>query len=435
MRRRGSVCIRKLGVRAMPPEGYAAAARGGVRRLHGLAHRDARSRLDGARHAGPLRGASAEPRRVSQRDPRSAGLDSTSPICCRAMAATSGSTTSPRRCGPRRCSSSAISSPRSGSARWPLAIRTRARGRPSTGSTATSRRAATCPGSRSARAAARSSRTCSPPTASTELFGRLVRGIEEGYAGVEGNDTPDTFIITIDGEEVFSAEIGGPEDHEVQARDMNEARVIHRRPHDGHARPGDGRAARCGFTFRERPFERQDVWEPARRDSQEIHMIGGLPKLRPVGIEGPYDVTGVSRRRAAIGSSSVSRLRRDESACAERIFLQLARRAYPASGHDGRHRGAARVLPQAREQRRHVRRRHPGRRRAHPRQSALPLSHRARSGRRAGGRRAPDQRRRAGLAAVVLPLEQHSRRGADRRWPSAGRLRAPGVLEAGRSAG
>ena len=42
-----------------------------------------------------------------------------------------------------------------------------------------------------------------PADAEYKLFGRLVRGVEEGYAGVEGNETPDTFVITIDGEEVF----------------------------------------------------------------------------------------------------------------------------------------------------------------------------------------------------------------------------------------
>ena len=42
-----------------------------------------------------------------------------------------------------------------------------------------------------------------------------------------------------------------------------------------------------GFTFRERPAQRQDVWVPALRDSQEIHFTGGLPKLKTVGIEGP----------------------------------------------------------------------------------------------------------------------------------------------------
>ena len=74
-----------------------------------------------------------------------------------------------------------------------------------------------------------------PADGEYKLFGRLVRGVEEGYAGVEGNDTPHTFVITIDGEEVYSAEIGGPKDHEAQAKDMNEAQADHRRAHDRHA--------------------------------------------------------------------------------------------------------------------------------------------------------------------------------------------------------
>jgi len=48
------------------------------------------------------------------------------------------------------------------------------------------------------------------------------------------------------------------------------------------------------FTWRERPAQRQDVWQPALRDSQEIHMVGGMPKIRTAMIEGPYSVTGVS---------------------------------------------------------------------------------------------------------------------------------------------
>ena len=46
-----------------------------------------------------------------------------------------------------------------------------------------------------------------------------------------------------------------------------------------------------------------------------------------------------------------------------------------------------------------------------------------------GGCRAPGQRFRAGIAAVVLPLEQHSRRRAARRGRRAGRLAKPAVLE------
>ena len=176
-----------------------------------------------------------------------------------------------------------------------------------------------------------------PADGEYKLFGRLVRGIEEGYAGVESNDLPHTFVITIDGAEVFSAEIGGPKDHEVQAKDMNEARgIIDARmtarvkvtagPHD------------VGFTFRERPSQRQDVWVPSLRDSQEIHFIGGLPKLKTVGIEGPYDVTGVSptpsRERIfvctpATGSGEAGpKAAVEETACATRILTHLARRAF-----------------------------------------------------------------------------------------------------------
>ena len=47
----------------------------------------------------------------------------------------------------------------------------------------------------------------------------------------------------------------------------------------------------------------------------------------------------------------------------------------------------------------------------------------------APGAAVPAQRPRAGVAAVVLPLEQHSRRRAARRSPSQGTLREPAVLE------
>ncbi len=39
--------------------------------------------------------------------------------------------------------------------------------------------------------------------------GRLLRTVAEGYVGVEGHETPHQFVVTIDGEQVFSAPIGG----------------------------------------------------------------------------------------------------------------------------------------------------------------------------------------------------------------------------------
>jgi hypothetical protein len=170
-----------------------------------------------------------------------------------------------------------------------------------------------------------------PADGEYKLSGRLVRGVEEGYAGVEGNDLPDTFVITVDGAEVYSAQIGGPKDHEVQARDMNEARTMIDARMTGRvtvtAGPHD-----VGFTWRDRPSQRQDVWQPSLRDSQEVHMIGGLPRLKTVGVEGPYRVTGISatpsRDRIFICQPDAVQ---EELPCATKILTNLARRAYRRS--------------------------------------------------------------------------------------------------------
>jgi hypothetical protein len=84
-----------------------------------------------------------------------------------------------------------------------------------------------------------------------------------------------------------------------------------------------------GYTWRERPFERQDVWQPARRDSQEVHLITGLPRLKAVMVEGPYKVTGISstpsREKIFICRPAGAT---DETPCATRILTNLTRRAY-----------------------------------------------------------------------------------------------------------
>src|SRR5687767_13028021 len=178
-----------------------------------------------------------------------------------------------------------------------------------------------------------------PADGEYKLFGRLVRGIEEGYAGVESNDLPHTFVITVDGAEVHAVEIGGHEDHKVQAKDMNEARTIldarmtarvtlAAGPHD------------IGFTFKERPGQPQDVWQPSVRDSQEIHFIGGLPKLKTVGIEGPYNATGVSstpsRERLFVCRPAAGAAAAAQTTCAQRVLSNLAKRAYrrPVTAED-----------------------------------------------------------------------------------------------------
>ena len=170
-----------------------------------------------------------------------------------------------------------------------------------------------------------------PADGEYKLSARLFRGVEEGYIGVEGNDTPNTFVITIDGEEVFSTTIGGPKDHEEQGKSLTETQPVIDARMTGKVKVTAG-PHEVGFTWRERPAQRQDVWQPALRDSQEVHMVGGMPKIRTAMIEGPYNVTGVSatasRDRVLVCKPSSTS---EESACAERIFTNLTRRAYRRS--------------------------------------------------------------------------------------------------------
>jgi hypothetical protein len=167
-----------------------------------------------------------------------------------------------------------------------------------------------------------------PADAEYKLSGRLVRGVQEGYAGVEGNDFPYTFVITVDGTEVYSAPIGGPKDDEIQAADLAAAQPIIDKRMTGRARITAG-PHDVGFTWKERPFQLQDVWEPSKRDSQEIHMVGGMPKLRTVSIDGPYNVFGLSegpsRQRLYVCHPTSSA---DETTCANKILANLAHHAY-----------------------------------------------------------------------------------------------------------
>jgi mono/diheme cytochrome c family protein len=161
------------------------------------------------------------------------------------------------------------------------------------------------------------------------LSGRLLRTVAEGYVGVEGQETPHEFIITVDGEQVHSGLVGGKEDHELSSKDILEIKVqvdkrmtsprvpITAGPHD------------VGFAWKEKPVREQNVLQPALRESQEAHNPGGIPKLRTVTIEGPYNVTGVSNTpsRDHIFVCRPSKAS-EEAACAQRILTTLARRAY-----------------------------------------------------------------------------------------------------------
>jgi hypothetical protein len=167
-----------------------------------------------------------------------------------------------------------------------------------------------------------------PADADYQLTGRLIWAVIEGLVGVEGAEKPREFVITIDGEEKYRAPIGGEQDHRVNADDITRTRPVI-----------DGRMTarmfvtagphEVGFTWVDQPGQEQAVWQPARRDSQEVHFVGGWPKLRTVSIDGPYNVRGISptpsRERLLVCQPATAGA---EAGCAERIVSTLARRAF-----------------------------------------------------------------------------------------------------------
>ena len=125
-------------------------------------------------------------------------------------------------------------------------------------------------------------------------------------------------------------------------------------------------------------------------------------------------------RRAVSASSSAGRRRaRTKPRAPGRIVSATRAPRLPAARHGPRYRGAARALSRG-ARRRRVRRRHRGRapRDARPARSSCSGSSAIR--RHGGGRALSHQRSGAGLAPVVLPVEQHSRRSSCWTRPSAG---------------
>ena len=161
------------------------------------------------------------------------------------------------------------------------------------------------------------------------LSGRLIFGLIEGYFGVEGHDTPHEFVILVDGEQVYSAQIGGPEIHDLQIEDQVLAKLeidqlmtsspipISAGPHD------------VAFTWVERPEKEQNAWQPPLRSSQDVHNIAGYPRLETATITGPFSVTGVSdtpsRERIFVCEPASAA---EEAPCAAEIFSTLAKRAF-----------------------------------------------------------------------------------------------------------
>ena len=189
-------------------------------------------------------------------------------------------------------------------------------------------------------------------------------------------------------------------------------------------RAGRGRTARRRRVVRPRAVGagRAAAAAAARPRAHQRPALHGLRERR-LGADRRPVQSGRTRprtRRAAARCSSASR-RLDAEERALRDEDPVAHRPARLSpaGDERRRRDAADVLRRRPARRRQLRRRHPVRARAGAGRSRLPAARASRSGRpRAGGQRQrrglSHERHRDRLAAVVLPVEQHSRRAPDR---------------------
>jgi hypothetical protein len=168
-----------------------------------------------------------------------------------------------------------------------------------------------------------------PADAEYVLSGRLLRTVAEGYVGVEGHDVPHEFIITVDGEQVFSVPVGGKEDHESSSKSITLAQVEMDQKMTSPRIPVTAGPHELAFTWVDMPEQEQNVWQPALRETLEAHNPSGIPRLESAIIEGPYDATGVSatpsRDRVFVCQPKSAA---EEPDCAREIVSTLARRAF-----------------------------------------------------------------------------------------------------------
>ncbi|HVH29320.1 MAG TPA: DUF1592 domain-containing protein [Vicinamibacterales bacterium] len=170
-----------------------------------------------------------------------------------------------------------------------------------------------------------------PLDAQYDVSVRLLRNIV-GY--ITGLEWPHQLEITVDGERVFMAPVGGPEDNRMSDENMSEAAD----KIDGRLRsrvPIKAGQRLVGVTFiRKTSAESDEPLQPFTRD-HDLQNMNGLPLIDYVDIRGPYEAVGAgdtpSRRRIFICQPADARA---EAPCARKILSTLARRAFRGPATD-----------------------------------------------------------------------------------------------------
>lgn len=177
-----------------------------------------------------------------------------------------------------------------------------------------------------------------PLDAQYDFSVKLLRNIV-GY--MTGLEWPHQLEITVDGERVFIAPVGGAEDNRMSDENMSLAgdRIDERLRVRIPVKAGP-RVVGVAF-IRKTSAESDEPLQPFTRD-HDLQNMNGIPLIDYVDIRGPYEATGSgdtpSRRRIFVCRPTSSRradriderpaVAGDDTACARRILSLLARRAY-----------------------------------------------------------------------------------------------------------
>ena len=114
---------------------------------------------------------------------------------------------------------------------------------------------------------------------------------------MEGQEIPHDFIITIDGTEVFSAPIGGPEDHLASSENISLSRAEIDERMTSPPIPVQAGPHEVGFTFVGQPTEEQNVWQPILRDAESGEGCGDSMMWCWPAISGAFERAKLPHRR------------------------------------------------------------------------------------------------------------------------------------------
>jgi hypothetical protein len=171
-----------------------------------------------------------------------------------------------------------------------------------------------------------------PQDAEYEFSIKLVRNIVGYLTGLEFAHQVE---ISIDGERVFVAQVGGDEDNRASDLAMSATadKIDERLKTKSFVKAGPHAV---GVTFIRRNHAESDEPLQQHERNHDLQDMNGLPLIDFVSVRGPYNSKGPgdtpSRRRVFTCTPKAS----DEAACAKTILTTIARRAYrrPVTGAD-----------------------------------------------------------------------------------------------------